>query len=150
MSQIINDLFETFFLIKNSYWNTINLILLFFSGLTILLGILLYTFQSRLIYLPQLPPGSKEEVWLPSRFGYGPGKRDGDGDDKDDEDNLATWEELSLKTSDGEILQAYWIKSPSSQCDSSVRARTLDSKEESVPFTILYMQANAGNIVNFF
>ncbi len=162
MNHIINNLFDTFSnkLIANS--STINLILILFAGLTLLLGVLLYCLQSRLIYLPQLPPGSKEEVWLPSRFGYGP-----PGKLTETEGKEANWEELVIETSDGVKLQAYWIKAPSQwNCantvdtaniadtadtrDSSVRARRVEkeSKDEPVPFTVLYMQANAGNIVN--
>ena len=131
------------------------------------LGSLIYIFQSRLIYLPQLPPGSRQEVWLPSRFGYGPGKRaitnnDEENHKKDDDcctDDQCTWEELIIDTPDGEKLQAYWIVAPSkwsqkaeTETENEITKRKGklidDSSSSGEPYTILYMQANAGNIVS--
>lgn len=111
-------------------------------------AVLLYSFQSKLVYLPQMPPGSKEEVWLPSKFGYGPGKTEED-------DGSAKWEEIEIVTKDKVKLQAYWIKAPSTwgngtedlNTESTVRSRFNHTITTETPFTILFMQANAGNIV---
>ena len=164
MSQQSSSLLE--FPLPNS---PLNIFLLGVSLLSLILAILLYFFQGKLIYIPQLPPGSRAEVWLPSRFGYGPGlikfsrKKCCDHKHKDDDihehkfeeatdttGNFA-WEELELVTPDKVKLQAYWLKAPSKFKDnttsSSVKQRNTDNPNTAVPYTILYMQANAGNIV---
>ena len=109
-----------------------------------------------------MPPGSRDEVCLPSKFGYGPGlikfnrrKCCDKGDHKDDDSHDSppdsssfAWEELDLVTPDNVKLQAYWIKAPSKlEGEASIRQR-ITEKASDVPFTILYMQANAGNIVS--
>lgn len=116
--------------------STLNSLLLISLCCLLILALLLYTFQSRLIYLPQLPPGSRQEVWGPERFGYQEGQA----------------EELVIETPDGEKLQAFWIEAPSKWNKSSsvegIRARHHQNQSTSeTPFTVLYMQANAGNIV---
>lgn len=133
------------FNISTSSNPVISLALLSFSILFLLIAVLLYAFQSKLIYMPQLPPGSREQVWLPSEFGYGPGRtlkknpKDHDSDDERDErDSEDKWEEVQIVTRDKVKLQAYWIKAPSKWTKQST---------ETEPYTILYMQANAGNIV---
>lgn len=54
--------------------------------------IALYLLQSRLIYIPQFPPGSRTVVWKPDRFGF---KR---------------WKEEQISSKDGTKLQVYWIE----------------------------------------
>ena len=168
------------FLIDNNLifpQSPLSLILLSLSSLLLILAILLYTFQGRLIYLPQFPPGSRREVWLPSQFGYGPGKsikprnyskkekekekgrKEHDSDDEggEGEDGSALnnsgsdsddfrWEEVEIVTKDMVKLQAYWIKASSTtRTKTENDQKSTDLNDE--PFTILYMQANAGNIV---
>ena len=153
----------------------LNTFLLAVTLLVLALAFFLYIFQAKLIYIPQLPPGSQSEVWLPSRFGYGPGiikfvrkKCSGGGEhghcshehkitDTETNDSAVAWEELELITPDNVKLQAYWLKAPSKLKDSvnrgdseesSIKRRMAsDSDPSNVPYTILYMQANAGNIV---
>lgn len=140
----------------------ITLVLYLVSFLFLILAIFLYAFQSKLIYMPQLPPGSRQQVWLPSRFGYGPGRtikrtlnkpiKDHDSDDETAELLTAAevevedykWEEVEIVTRDKVKLQAFWIKAPSKWKTEGQRV----NKESSDPYTVLYMQANAGNIVN--
>lgn len=74
----------------------------------------LYALQTKLIYVPDFPPGSRKDVWRPSRFGF------------------HKFDEVTLVTSDGIRLHAYWI--PSTRKTS-----------KSVP-TILFFHANAGNM----
>ena len=129
----------------------ISLSLLFASLALLLLAILLYSFQSKLIYMPHFPPGSREQVWLPSRFGYGPGRRsftkkEHDSDDETVTDDDHKWEEVVIETADKVNLQAYWIKAPSKWSADS-EANRLKSKDSEYPYTVIYMQANAGNIV---
>lgn len=143
----------------------ITLVLYFVSFLFLLLGVFLYAFQSKLIYMPQLPPGSREEVWLPSRFGYGPGRnikrnlrssKDHDSDDENDDSIDHKWEEVEIVTKDKVKLQAYWIKAPSKWNQKNEKEQSevernifnLKKEKESDPYTVLYMQANAGNIVS--
>lgn len=90
------------------------------SGVVITGGSILsamYLFQTRLIYLPQLPPGARTTIWLPSQFGFSP-KHD---------------EEVILKSSDGIQLHGYWLSD--AQNDNS----------NDLP-TFIYFQGNAGNI----
>ena len=194
--------------------NLLTIIIVSILSILILIGTVLYIFQTKLIYLPQFPPGSLSEVWLPSRFGYGPGKLnkqkkkqkqkrigietenklstkkkcddyecnddndncdDNDYDDNDCNEDDFKWEELEIKTKDGERLQAYWIKAPSTwnenknnndsddynnnnnnnnnNLKTELRERHVKSgnenEMENAPFTIIYMQANAGNIVSY-
>ena len=144
----------------------LNTFLLAVTFLALILGIFLYIFQGK------LPPGSRVEVWQPSRFGYGPGiikfnnknksKKCCDHDHKDDDchdnanstneqqidsDNLA-WEEIELITPDNVKLQAYWLKAPSKLNNEGMTVKRRNIDDNSVPHTILYMQANAGNIVS--
>lgn len=144
----------------------INLVLCFVFFLFLLLGLFIYTFQSKLIYIPQLPPGSREQVWLPSRFGYGPGRtikrnlrssKDHDSEDDENENDNSIdykWEEVEIVTKDKVKLQAYWIKAPSKWNQQNEKEQTnisnLNKEKESDPYTVLYMQANAGNIVSLF
>ena len=153
-----------------TFSSPLNTFLLGVALLVLALAFFLYIFQAKLIYIPQLPPGSQSEVWLPSRFGYGPGiikfvrKKCSGGhgqcshehkdDDKDtDNVNNVAWEELELITPDNVKLQAYWLKAPSKlkdsqqDCEDSSVKRRMTSDPSNVPYTILYMQANAGNIV---
>lgn len=141
----------------------INSFLLITALLALLVAILLYVYQGKLIYMPQLPPGSRNEVWLPSKFGYGPGlikfsrkkccseqddHKDDDAHERNGSEEMAVdtsnfaWEEVELVTPDNEKLQAYWLKAPSTTTDTDIGTDT-----GSVPFTVLYMPANAGNIV---
>jgi hypothetical protein len=53
----------------------------------------LYALQGKLIYIPHFPPGSRKEVWRPSRFGF------------------HTFDEVTLLSSDNVRLHAYWIPS---------------------------------------
>ena len=53
----------------------------------------LYFFQTKLIYLPDFPPGSRKEVWRPSRFG------------------MDKFEEVYLTAADGVKLHCFWIPS---------------------------------------
>ena len=54
--------------------------------------IALYFLQSRLIYIPQFPPGSRTVVWKPDRFGF------------------RRWKEEYLLARDGTKLHMYWIE----------------------------------------
>lgn len=74
----------------------------------------LYVLQTKLIYVPDFPPGSRKDVWRPSRFGF------------------QKFDEVTLVTSDGVRLHAYWIPSPR-------------KASNSVP-TVLFFHANAGNM----
>jgi hypothetical protein len=56
------------------------------------LVIALYFLQSRLIYIPQFPPGSKTVVWKPDRFGF------------------RKWKEDQVLSKDGTKLHIYWIE----------------------------------------
>jgi hypothetical protein len=138
----------------------ITIALYFVSFFFFLLAVFLYAFQSKLIYMPQLPPGSRQQVWLPSRFGYGPGRtikrnikktiKDHDSDDESgsaEADDMCKWEEVEIITKDKVKLQAFWIKAPS-KWNKEVEGQRLN--ESSDPYTVLYMQANAGNIVKIF
>ena len=60
----------------------------------------IYMMQTKLIYVPHFPPGSRKEVWRPSRFGF------------------VSFEEVTLRSLDGVKLHAFWIPSqtrPSTQ-----------------------------------
>lgn len=175
--------------------NLFTIVIISLLSILALIGTLLFIFQNKLIYLPQFPPGSLSEVWLPSRFGYGPGKPNRklkaksednnktsklslskkfddhpcDEDDYDcnssklnEDDDVFKWEELELITKDNVKLQAFWIKAPStwksesekekekekeSSSSNSLRERLVVDDIDKAPFTIIYMQANAGNIV---
>lgn len=59
------------------------------AGLVILVAV--YRLQTRLIYVPHFPPGSRKQVWRPSRFG------------------LRQHEEVTLTSTDGIKLHCYWI-----------------------------------------
>lgn len=141
---------------KLSPTHPLSIFLISISLILFFLAALLFIFQSKLVYLPQMPPGSREEVWLPSKFGYGPGKTlEGDSEDSDcvDSENCK-WEEVEIVTVDKVKLQAFWIKAPSTWTtkrtgddDSHVKSRFTRNQSSQIPFTILYMQANAGNIV---
>lgn len=103
----------------------------------------LYACQSWFIYVPQLPPGSREHVWTPERFGWGAG-RDTFGEDAGAvQDGTVRWEQVWLQPRRGVKLQAYWI-----------RARAADPGQGAPPVpahgipTVLFLQANAGNIVS--
>lgn len=64
------------------------------SGMTIaVLAILtgVYTMQTKLIYIPHFPPGSRQDVWRPNRFGF------------------EKFEEVTLTSSDGVRIHAFWI-----------------------------------------
>lgn len=104
----------------------------------LLLAILLYSFQSRLIYIPQLPPGSNDDVWQPSRFGWG---RAREADEPESGD--WKWENVELNTSDAQKLACYWIRASTDHSSTGARQR----KGASETFTIIFLQANAGNIV---
>ncbi len=115
--------------------------LIVFSCFILILAVLIYYFQTRLIYIPQLPPGSNDEVWQPSRFGWG---RPREADETEAGDWM--WENVELNTPDGKKLACYWIRASKLQKESSIlHERNVSSN---VPFTIIYLQANAGNIVN--
>lgn len=62
----------------------------------------LYFLQTRLIYIPQYPPGSREDVWTPDKFGF------------------ASWEELWLIAKDGTKLHAYWIDAANKNCTKTI------------------------------
>jgi hypothetical protein len=51
----------------------------------------LYAMQSRLIYIPHFPPGSRKEIWRPNRFGF------------------QKFDEVNLITSDKVQIHAFWI-----------------------------------------
>lgn len=76
----------------------------------------LYALQTKLIYVPDFPPGSRRQVWRPSRFG------------------IVEWEEVWLRASDGVKLHAFWIPAPD---------RTINQKPAP---TVLMFHANAGNM----
>ncbi len=113
--------------------------LIVFSIFIAILAVLLYSFQGRLIYIPQLPPGSNDEVWQPSRFGWGRAREVDEPESGD-----WKWENVELKTPDGKKLACYWIRASAAQKE-LIRERNVSSN---VPFTIIYLQANAGNIVS--
>jgi len=79
---------------------------------------LLYKFQTRLIYLPQFPPGARTEIWRPSQFGFHP-KHD---------------EEVFITTADGVQVHGYWLSDEANE------------PGHDLP-TFIYFQGNAGNIV---
>ena len=83
---------------------------------------LIYFYQSRLIYLPQLPAGSRETVWAPSQF-------------------QMEFEEVWIETEDGISLHAYWIPKKKKE-----KKEEEKEKKEEENFTILYCHANAGNM----
>ena len=56
-----------------------------------------YALQNKLIYVPHFPPGSRKEVWRPSRFGF------------------PAFEEVTLRSADGIQLHAFWIPSQSAK-----------------------------------
>lgn len=77
---------------------------------------LLYTFQSRLIYLPQFPQDARRIVWKPSQFGFAP-KQD---------------EEIFVTTPDGVTIHGYFLSD--------------ERKGKGPLPTFIYFQGNAGNI----
>lgn len=105
----------------------------------LLLAILLYSFQSRLIYIPQLPPGSNDDVWQPSRFGWGR-PREANEPERGD----WKWENVELSTSDGQRLACYWIRASADHASSGAARQRKGASET---YTIIFLQANAGNIV---
>lgn len=76
---------------------------------------LLYSYQTKLIYPSGLPSGARQDQTRPSQYGL-------------------PFEELWLKTPDGEKLQAWYIRK--------------DKASERSPLTIVMFQANAGNIAH--
>lgn len=84
----------------------------------------LYFLQTRLIYIPQYPPGSREDVWTPDKFGFGP------------------WEELWLVAKDGIKLHAYWIDA----ADKTANKTIICFHVAHPSFTYNSSQANAGNM----
>lgn len=101
--------------LTNSTFIDLGLTLVVFIVIGLLVA--LYIFQTRLIYLPQFPPGSRSEVWKPSKFGFSP-KHD---------------EEIFLETTDGVRIHGYWLSD----------ASAIDRNK--LP-TFIYFQGNAGNI----
>lgn len=73
------------------------------TSLTVSLAVVIvamHKLQTKLIYVPQFPAGSRKQVWRPSRFGF------------------SLFEELFLQTSDGVKLHAYWIPCVAARPDS--------------------------------
>lgn len=81
----------------------------------------LYTFQTRLIYLPQFPPDARTKIWKPSQFNFHP-KHD---------------EEIFLTTEDGTMIHGYWLSDEANDANHDLP-------------TFIYFQGNAGNIVHTF
>ena len=59
-------------------------------GIVAILGAL-YVLQTKLIYVPDFPPGSRKQVWRPARFGF------------------SNFEEVTLISPDGIRIHSYWI-----------------------------------------
>ncbi|PJF19942.1 hypothetical protein PSACC_00244 [Paramicrosporidium saccamoebae] len=59
--------------------------------MAILCGV--YAMQSKLIYVPDFPPGSRKQVWRPSRFGW------------------TDFEDFFLDTADGVRIHVFWMPS---------------------------------------
>lgn len=76
---------------------------------------LLYTYQTKLIYPSNLPGGAREDQTRPSRYGL-------------------PFEEMWLKTPDGEKLHAWYIRA--------------EAQQQRNPITLVMFQANAGNIAH--
>lgn len=76
---------------------------------------LLYVKQTTLIYATDVPAGSRQFVDTPNQYGMDP------------------YEDLTVTTTDGQRLHAYFIKQPS------------EAWRKEAP-TILYCHANAGNM----
>lgn len=76
---------------------------------------LLYSYQGKLIYPAALPSGARQDQTRPSQYGL-------------------PFEELWLKTPDGEKLHAWYIR--------------MDKRSERGPLTVVLFQANAGNIAH--
>ncbi|CAO1616850.1 unnamed protein product [Parajaminaea phylloscopi] len=88
----------------------------FISVLTVSsLAGLLYSYQGKLIYPSSLPSGAREDQTRPSRY-------------------QLPFEELWLKTPDGERLHAWYIRK--------------DRRQDRSPITFVMFQANAGNIAH--
>jgi hypothetical protein len=79
----------------NILTDNLQTIILWGSSAVILGLAALYTFQTRLIYLPQFPPGARTVIWRPSECGFHP---------KDDE-------EIFLTVADGTSVHGYWLSS---------------------------------------
>lgn len=58
----------------------------------------IYALQTRLIYIPTFPTGSRQIVWKPDRFGW------------------QDWEEVWLRSADGTRLHAYWMPTHDAEC----------------------------------
>ncbi|KAH8815459.1 BEM46 family protein-like protein [Xylogone sp. PMI_703] len=86
------------------------------SGIAVVVSSLLYFKQKSLIYPSHLPADARTKVPRPTQFGISPND----------------YEELTLPTSDGENLFAFFIRPP------------VDKKR--IPLTILMFHGNAGNV----
>ncbi|KAJ1558064.1 hypothetical protein HK096_003751 [Nowakowskiella sp. JEL0078] len=78
--------------------------------------VLLYSYQTSLIYPSNVPPGSRTEVYTPNMF------------------DLPNWDDVELTTSDGVKIKAY-----------TIYYREKNSEGIS-PYTVLFCHANAGNM----
>lgn len=89
--------------------------------------VLMYIFQTKLIYVPNFPPDSRRTVWKPSKFGW------------KEED----FEDVEITSFDGTKLRGYWIKARKIENSDIKETSNIDKK--SLPI-LIYFQGNAGNI----
>jgi len=96
-------------------------------------GVLLYFYQNELIYPSRYPPGSRVQVAKPNEVG------------------LHDWEDITIKTPDKIDIKAYLIRNREKeeqgvQTQEGLRTRT-GKPNALAKRTILYLHANAGNMV---
>ncbi|KAH9454247.1 hypothetical protein Pst134EA_013376 [Puccinia striiformis f. sp. tritici] len=115
------------------YWSwsmkVVNLgvwVLKFNAALVAVIGVLLYSFQGKMIYPSSMPEGSREKVPQPSEF------------------DIKDWEEIELIASDQVKTKAFVILA-SSKSEKNASGKALADWRARRP-TILMLHANAGNV----
>lgn len=96
------------------------------AALVAVMGVLLYSFQGKMIYPSSMPPGSREKVPRPSEF------------------DMKDWEEIELTAPDQVVTKAFLILA-ARRAEKPLSGKTLEDWRRSRP-TVLMLHANAGNV----
>jgi len=102
-------------------------VLKFNAALVGVIGVLLYSFQSKMIYPSTMPQGSREKVPRPSDF------------------EMADWEEIELTAPDQVVTKAFVILAKPKPDKTNLRGTALEQWRARRP-TLLMLHANAGNV----
>ncbi|KAA1077649.1 hypothetical protein PGT21_014786 [Puccinia graminis f. sp. tritici] len=103
-------------------------VLKFNAALVGVIGVLLYSFQGKMIYPSSMPQGSREKVPKPSDF------------------EMKDWQEIELVAPDQVVTKAFVILA-ARRSEKSLSGKALEDWRRRRP-TILMLHANAGNVVS--